>query len=164
MGGVASMTTDALGRYQFFLWSTAPDGIYSLSVSGANVQAAASPRFASRSDGRASIAAYAASIGTQYLFPSAVIPASDGSSFSGGDASQAGIAAAPQQGQSTTYYLSFQKPTTDVSDNNIPLDPVAITPTPPVAGVQSVPALGKWALLALALMLGMLALRQHRRA
>jgi uncharacterized repeat protein (TIGR01451 family)/fimbrial isopeptide formation D2 family protein len=124
-GGNATLSTNASGQYAFFLIGGAPAGTYSLTVSKSG-----------------------------YVFQSTVIPPAAGSWPAGGGAITA-IAGAPAVGQPTLYYLSGPAPTSDVTNNNIPLDPVA------VPAVSPVPTLSQWALLvmaALVLLQGLVAL------
>ncbi len=79
-----------------------------------------------------------------YQFVSTVIAPEAGDWPAGGGS--IGTVGAPQGGDPTTYYLSGPIPTTDVTNNNIPLDAAAV-PAAPVA----VPTLGEWAMLLLAL-------------
>ncbi len=91
-GGTAVQSTDAAGRYAFFLLPAAQAGTYSLSATAAGY------------DGS----------------PSAIIPATPApAGFSGGSV---GYTGAPPVGQTTTYYLSFPLPTTDITNDNLPLD------------------------------------------
>jgi uncharacterized repeat protein (TIGR01451 family) len=126
-GGSASQVTGADGRYQFFLLPSAPDGSYGLAVTRAG-----------------------------YRFPSVLIPASDGSAFTGGPVTA--IDGAPQGGQDTTYYLGFPKPSTDLTNNHIPLD---AAPAHQAIPVLSGPGLAVLAVLVL--LAGMLARRGRRQ-
>lgn len=74
-----------------------------------------------------------------YRFQSLVIPPAAGSWPAGGGS--IGVVGAPTGAQSTLYYLSGPLPTTDVTNNNIPLDPLP--------GAVSVPTLSQWGLIIL---------------
>jgi len=129
LAGSSSVTTGADGSYAFFLLPAAP--------SACNYTLTVSK--------------------TGYTSPSTVIPSSG--SWPAGGGAVTGVSGAPSGGQATTYYLSGPKPTTDVTNNNIPLDPQAVVPG---AAPASVPTLSTWALLLL--MTGLAALAAPRMA
>jgi uncharacterized repeat protein (TIGR02543 family) len=91
---------------------------------------------------------------TGYTFASTTIPSS-GSWPSGGGAVTS-VVGVPTGAQSTTYYLSGPLLTTDLTNNNIPLDAV-----PPA--VASIPTLSEWGLLMLSSLLALSALLWGRR-
>jgi len=129
LAGSSSVTTGADGSYAFFLLPAAP--------SACNYTLTVSK--------------------TGYTSPSTVIPSSG--SWPAGGGAVTGVSGAPSGGQATTYYLSGPKPTTDLTNNNIPLDPQAVVPG---AAPASVPTLSTWALLLL--MTGLAALAAPRMA
>lgn len=127
-GGSATQTTSSDGSYAFLILPGAPAGTYGLSVSAAN-----------------------------YTFPSTAIPPTTApGGFTGGAVTS--ISGAPQTGQSTTYYLQFNKPTTDITNNNIPLDSVQSNAT-----TVSVPTTSEWGMLIFTLLAGLGAMYYLRR-
>ncbi|MFZ5484710.1 MAG: IPTL-CTERM sorting domain-containing protein [Pseudomonadota bacterium] len=99
LGGVTTVTTDADGRYAFWLVNGPVGGTFSLTVSRSG-----------------------------YRFVSQFIPPQAG----GWDPNAGPVTAingAPQVGDPTTYYLSGPYPNVDVTNNNIPLDPIVPVPT-----------------------------------
>lgn len=131
VGGNATQITNGAGQYAFFLIPTAPAGTYSLTVSNAG-----------------------------YTFVSTAIPAIYGDWPAAGGAITT-IIGAPQISDDVTYHLSGPLPTSDVINNNIPLDPVA--PVAPVA-VVSIPTLSEYMMVVLTvllLMFGFAAMRRH---
>ena len=136
VGGSATQATNAAGQYGFFLIPGAPAGTYSLTVSSAG-----------------------------YTFVSVAIPPAAGSWPAGGGAITP-VVGAPTGAQPTTYYLSGPAPVTDITNNNIPLDPVIVPPVivPPVASVAPVPTLSEsmmFMLAGLLLLLGFAAMRKR---
>lgn len=127
LAGNSTVTTGADGSYAFFLLPAAP--------SGCNYTLTVSK--------------------SGYTSPSTVIPSSG--SWPAGGGAVTGVSGAPSGGQATTYYLSGPKPTTDVTNNNIPLDPQALVNG---GSPASVPTLSTWAMLLL--MTGMAALARPR--
>lgn len=125
-GGNATQVTNGDGQYAFFLLPAAPVDTYSLTVSSAG-----------------------------YASSSIAIPPTAGNWPLGGGQITA-ISGAPQVGDPTTYYLSGPKPTSDVTNNNIPLDPI-LAPA-------SIPTLSEYmmvVLTALLLMFGFAAMRRN---
>jgi len=132
-GASATQVTGADGRYAFFILPAAQAGTYSLTVSATNYNPTAST-----------------------LIPPSTAPGG----YAGGSV---GFVGAPPVGQVTTYYLSFPLPTIDITNNNIPLDPVG---TGAGAGVAAVPSLSTWAVLMLVafmLMTGVASTRRRHR-
>ena len=127
LAGNSTVTTGADGSYAFFLLPAAP--------SGCNYTLTVSK--------------------AGYTSPSTAIPSSG--SWPAGGGAVTGVSGAPSGGQATTYYLSGPKPTTDVTNNNIPLDPQALVNG---GSPASVPTLSTWAMLLL--MTGMAALARPR--
>jgi uncharacterized repeat protein (TIGR01451 family) len=118
-GGSATQLTDGSGLYAFFLLPAAAAGNYGL---------------------RAVIVGFTPS-------PSALIPPTTApAGFTGGSV---GFAGAPPIGQTTTYYLAFQLPLTDITNNNIPLDNVGLT----AAMTDGIPTLSEWSMLFTAVLL-----------
>ncbi|MCB1888778.1 MAG: IPTL-CTERM sorting domain-containing protein [Rhodocyclaceae bacterium] len=120
VGSGLTQTTGADGLYQFLLLPSAPAGTYTLAVTAAG-----------------------------FTFQSTAIPPTTvPGGFTGGDVS--GVTSAPAVGQNTTYYLSFPRPTVDMINNNIPVDP---PPAPPPGGgggsLTSIPTLSEWGMLLL---------------
>lgn len=76
-----------------------------------------------------------------YKFSSTTIPPQAGTWPAGGGPITA-VAGAPSGAQPTTYYLSGPLPATDITNNNIPLDPVL--------AAAPIPTLSEWAMLLLA--------------
>ncbi|OGS97888.1 MAG: hypothetical protein A3H99_12650 [Gallionellales bacterium RIFCSPLOWO2_02_FULL_59_110] len=96
VGGNATLVTNALGQYAFFLNGTGAVFNYSLTVSSAG-----------------------------YTSPSTAIPPQVGTWPAGGGPITA-IVGPPTGADPTTYYLSGPLPTVDVINNNIPLDPIPV--------------------------------------
>ncbi|RUP29231.1 MAG: DUF11 domain-containing protein [Curvibacter sp.] len=114
LAGTSTVTTGADGSYAFFLMPAAPN-----------------------------VCNYTLTVSKAgYTSPSTVIPSSG--SWSAGGGAVTAVSGAPSGAQATTYYLSGPKPTTDVTNNNIPLDPQVV-----VAGASAtaVPTLSSWAML-----------------
>lgn len=122
-GASATQVTGADGRYAFFILPAAQAGIYSLTVSAANYNATAST-----------------------IIPPSAAPAG----YTGGSVGNVG---APSNGQVTTYYLSFPLPTIDITNNNIPLDPVAAGGGSSGSSVSAVPTLSEWSMILLSLLI-----------
>lgn len=101
VGGQPSVTTGADGAYAFFLTPAAPDACE-----------------------------YSLTVSRGgYTFVSTNLPPDGGVWPAGGGS--VGTAGAPQQGDSTLYYLRGAKPSADLTNNNIPLDPAAaVAPIP----------------------------------
>jgi len=129
-GGLATLTTGADGAFAFFFLPAAPAGTYTLTVSRAG-----------------------------YAFVSTVIPPTTvPAGFTGGNVSGQAVAGPPAGPTSTTYYLSFPLPATDITNNNIPLDAAAI-----VSSSTAIPTFTEWGLVALSLMLLLLGGASLRR-
>jgi len=129
LAGNSTVTTGADGAYAFFLLPAAP--------SGCNYTLTVSK--------------------AGYTSPSTAIPSSG--SWPAGGGAVTGVIGAPSGGQATTYYLSGPKPTTDVTNNNIPLDPQAVVNG---GSPASVPTLSTWGMLLL--MAGLVAMASPRVA
>ena len=114
VSGASTVTTGADGSYAFFLLPAAP--------SACNYTLTVSK--------------------AGYTSPSTVIPSSG--SWSAGGGAVTGVSGAPSGAQATTYYLSGPKPTADVTNNNIPLDPQVVAAG---ASATAVPTLSTWAML-----------------
>jgi len=126
-GGSATQSSAAGGHYAFFLLPAALPGTYSLRVS-------MPPGYRPT--------------------PSATIaPSIAPAGFAGGSV---GTAGAPPVGAVTTYYLSFPLPTSDITNNNIPLDAAAVAAAP-------IPTLSEWGMIVLAMMLAASAWQSRRR-
>lgn len=99
LGGVTTVTTDADGRYAFWLVNGPVAGTFSLTVSRPG-----------------------------YRFVSQLIPPEAGG-WDPDAGPVTAIDGAPQVGDPTTYYLSGPYPNVDVTNNNIPLDAIVSVPT-----------------------------------
>lgn len=130
VGGNTTIITAADGNYAFFLQPAAPSACnYTLSISRAG-----------------------------YTFASTSIPPTAGLWPAGGG-SVSGVAGAPALAQNTTYYLTGPKPTADLIDNNIPLDPAAGAP----GGAVSIPTLSECGVILLSALMAAFGLGQVRR-
>ena len=124
VGGQTSVTTAADGNYAFYLVPP-----YALNEPGCNYTLTVSA--------------------SGYQFPSQLLAAQPGNWPSGGGAIPGASIGAPQAG-SVVYYLSGPYPQADLSNNNIPLDPL-------VSATAAIPSLSDRGLLLLeAMMLVML--------
>ena len=129
-GGTATVTTGVDGAYAFFLLPAAPAGTYTLTVSRAG-----------------------------FSFVSSVIPPTPVPvGFSGGNVSGQAVAGPPTGATSTTYYLSFPLPATDIINNNIPLDSTAVA-----SSAAAIPTLSEWGLILLSGFVGLFAFFRLRR-
>ncbi len=117
-GASATQASGAGGVYAFFLLPGAPAGTYGLAVTAAG-----------------------------YLSPSTLIPPTLApGGFSGGAVTA--ISGVPQSGQDSTYYLQFPLPSSDITNDNLPLDPIAATAS------VAIPSLNFWGLLLTVMLIG----------
>jgi uncharacterized repeat protein (TIGR01451 family)/fimbrial isopeptide formation D2 family protein len=120
-GGSATQVTGAAGYYGFFFTGNAANA----GIYSLNIAAAG------------------------YRSPSVALPPIYGNWPAGGGS--IGTVGAPAIGQNVTYYLSGPLPTANLTNNNIPLDPLPTSP-------NGIPTLSPWSLTVLSLLIGLTAM------